>query len=270
MRASSADNVWVFGSDSTHALEAMRWDGSHWLAALAIPAGAPDNPVVLGPSDVWLSYFAAWTRARGWMATSWHWDGREWHTYTLPILTTDMGLAGSSDQNLWAAGITTTSSNRNALGHLATYRWNGHAWHRIRLPRAFVVRDPELSASTSGETWIVAGGSKRVHGHAVVLFRGASTWRQLDERRLSSLPAPVGYPEAPDGLNGIRLGLNLYWPGSGPVEWSPVGCSHALYASIGPSMMDGVPRTHRVLLAAACQQGSHGTIEGAIMISKPR
>jgi len=140
----------------------------------------------------------------------------------------------------------------------------------MRLPRAYLVSHPDLAVSASGEVWVVAGGSLHVHHVAIVVHHSSRGWRQLQEWRLRDLPSAVGFPDTPDGLHGIRLGFDLYWPGRGPVKWSPIGCDGALYANAGATAMDGIPRTRDILFAGACQKTTHGRIQGAVLISRGR
>ena len=277
VRASSRHNVWFIGSRITSGIsvrEALRWDGARWHV-MAVPQEASGvfRPVVLGPSDVWLSGATTWNRAHGWHTLLWHWNGRAWTSYVLPILADDslgMSLAGSSDRNLWAAGIAASSPARTATGRLVAYAWNGSAWHRKAMPRVFLAGPPELAVAASGEAWVVGRGTRRVHHKPIILYRIGGQWKRLPDRVLD-VPSGVGTP-APDGLNGVWLGLDLYWSGSAVAQINGQGTRNcdSLYLDTQGPFMDGIPRTHSILLAAACQRTSHGRLQGSILIDKPR
>jgi hypothetical protein len=127
-----------------------------------------------------------------------------------------MSLAGSSDRNLWAAGIAASNPARTAAGRLVAYGWNGIAWHRKAMPRVFLAGPPQLAVAASGEAWIVGHGTRRAHHKPIILYRIGGKWKRL----------PIAF-------------------------------------------MDGIPRTHSVLLAAACQRTSHGLLQDSILIDKP-
>jgi hypothetical protein len=111
VQASSEHDVWLFGSAPGAGWEALRWDGAKWHAVTA-PQVDVVRSVVLGPSDVWVSDTPTWTATGGWTTALWHWNGTDWISYPLRLLTdfSRFDIAGSSDRGVWAVGTKTSGS----------------------------------------------------------------------------------------------------------------------------------------------------------------
>jgi len=80
--ASAGNNVWIAGfvwTGSDERAVAYRWNGTGWHNA-GMPRVLNDNPGVaaFSASDVWIG----WDTATQSLVT--HWDGRRWHTLTVP------------------------------------------------------------------------------------------------------------------------------------------------------------------------------------------
>jgi hypothetical protein len=276
VRASSRHDVWVLGnawvSGNAADPEALRWDGTRWHV-VAVPSGAGTfRPVVLGPSDVWLTGPVTWAGQHGWRSVTWHWNGRAWASYTLPVLSDfslEFGLAGSSARNMWAVGTAASGPHRHEVGRLVAYRWTGSAWHRAKLPRVYLTGSPQIAVGASGEEWIAGRGAYRMRGRPVVLYRRHGKWSRLSNRVLDMAIDAVADP-VPDGLDGVWFEFGLYWSGRAAVAIpGPPGTCRSMYYEGQSSFMDGVPGTHAVLTGAGCQLSVHGRIEGSISVTRP-
>jgi hypothetical protein len=277
VRASNRHDVWIFGT--THGAgtaEALRWDGARWHVMTVPQQASLSRPVVLGPSDVWLSGPVTWTRGAGWRTATWHWNGRSWTAYALPVFS-DWGndnfiIAGSSDRNLWAAGTLGSGSRLHHAGLLAAYRWNGRAWHRMAVQREYLSGYPQVAVSASGEVWIAGYlASPRHDRQPVVLYRTGSRWSRLPDRLLDTTVVSVIDP-IPDGLNGIWFEWGLYWSGRAGFATilPPRACRGAYSASPAWSFMTGIPGTRSVLTGGSCQPPQLRHYQGEISITGPR
>lgn len=278
VRASSRQNVWIFGTSmasGSSVAEALRWDGAHWHV-MTVPQRADlRRPVVLGPSDVWLSGPVYWpTSTHGWQTTTWHWNGRAWSSSTLPVLgdwQSDFIIAGSSMQNLWSVGTLTSGSRYSKAGRLAAYRWDGGAWHRMVIPRVYLSGPPQVAVAASGEVWIAGDQAYRLHGQPVVLYRTSGTWSRLPDRVLDKSIDAVMNP-VPDGLNGVWFEFGLYWSGRAAIAipGPPNACSFSFGVNAESTFMTGIPGTHSVLTAGGCQTSAHSKEQGEISLTRPR
>lgn len=265
VRASSAHNVWFLGVSSS-TKEVLRWNGARWHV-ISIPqfGTGVGLPVVLGRADAWLPGSDA-----GRPTVLWHWNGHGWKSYTLPVHSGYMNIAGTSDRNLWAAGLTGVGAA--GVGRLALYRWNGRAWKRARAPRVYLSGLPALAMSASGEAWIAGYGTKAVGEESVIYYHTFGKWHRLPDRLLPIDPPQVDYPPMPDGRNGIWFGFTLYWNGKAAVYNSPhipPGCARHPPENVDPAVMAGIPGSHVVLWATTCPRTLHGRIQGIVLASKP-
>jgi hypothetical protein len=273
VRASAPDNVWVTGLSSA-ASRAYRWDGQRWNV-LVLPAntgGLGQDPVVLGPSDVWLSGMSTWT-PHGWNSVAWHWNGSGWVGYHFPISTAYPSfIAGSSGRNLWVLGTRTRSNAPHAVGRLVAYRWTGSSWHLMPVPRVRMTGPPYVAVAHSGEVWVLGTGTTRAHRAylPILLRRRAGHWARLGTSGLYGLGTPT-----PDGLNGVWFDSFIYWSGrswhlAAPSRRLVPGCAHGI-SSTGFFDFAGIPGTHRAYFVGACLPGNiHGKLQGVIFVSRPR
>lgn len=229
-----------------------------------------DNLVVLGPADVWAVAWGPTGSGPAGSTTVVHWDGASWRAYTVPVATTYyMGLAGTSDSNLWLIGSSATWSQQ---GHLVGYKWAGSAWQVTPLPATPVLGWPWITASASGRVWIMTGNPATAPGAGpVVYYLSKGKWH-----RLSIDPyAPVHLYPMPDGLTGIWFGDSFYWPGSGSTWYlggiSNTDCQSFFNPESGSPDMSAVPGSHSMLWAAACGGPGTGVAQHSeILISKQR
>lgn len=268
VRASSARNVWFLGQSSS-TKEVLRWDGARWHV-IAIPqfGTGVGLPVVLGRANAWLPGSSGVTGSRS--TVLWHWNGTSWKSYALPAFSGAMNIAGTSDRNLWAAGLTGVGAA--GVGRLALYRWNGRAWKPSRAPRVYLSGAPALAMSASGEAWIAGYGTKAVGHESVIYYRTAGRWHRLPDRLLPIDPPQVDYPPMPDGRNGIWFGFTLYWNGKSAEYNSPhipPGCARPPTENADPAVMAGIPGSHVVLWATSCPRTLRGKTQGTVLASKP-
>jgi hypothetical protein len=274
VQASSRHDVWFFGRTGT-GQEALRWDGRRWHA-IAVPQQDDIlRAVVLSPSDVWVNGSSYWHEASGWTARLWHWNGRAWNRYALPVMADDQfDIGGSSGGNLWAVGTRTSSRFYNtAAGLVIAYEWNGSAWRRKTVPHVHLEGPVQVAVSSSGEVWIVGQGTSRRRHKPVVLYRVHGKWAMLPGRA-TDMATPeriIGEPFA-DGLNGVWFAFSLYWSGrvAAGIIMPPIACNGGIWIDPAGTYLTGIPRSHKVLTAAGCQHALNGRIQGVISITRPR
>jgi hypothetical protein len=238
--ASSAKNVWILGTSTsaTHPAAVYRYDGSRWHK-IPVPALTfLQDPVVLGPANVW---------ALGSSGTStadvFHWNGHGWHGYTLNLLPE--ALSASAANNVWAAGLTFSSARK-----VTAYRWNGTRWLSVAMPHPVTAADPGVTASSPANVWIgwdtAAMHWDGHHWHVITAPAGISA---------------NGYNIVPDGHGGDWLGPFARWTGQawiGPVPVSPEFSS----GGFGPVVR--IPGTSSFWLAAGVTNAGSSTEEPTI------
>ena len=268
VRESGPTNVWVAGDDRRNGeYMAYRWDGLRWHAMTMPQDSAGMPPVVLSRSDVWVSGYSNWTQGAGWSSSIFHWDGQAWTHYSLPVFADEhLYLGGSSNRQLWAAGVRTSANSQTTVGRLAVYHWNGHRWRQAPLaPKLVMVSSPELAVSNSGEVWVVGHGRRVAHGDHVpiVLYRRDGRWHRLGTQGFG---AAEPYP---DGLTGVWLEApEVYWNGSSfPLVHFTDRC--AGFNSTGIDDSYGIPRTHIELFAASCLDRRTGKQNAMLMATGP-
>lgn len=120
---SSRFDVWVLGVNATGKSTAWHWNGLWWTAK---PIGGFDagDMAVLNRRDAWAvgGYSSDDGDSTG---TALHWDGKAWHTVTMPLRTSK--IAAVSKDDLWAVG------GRNGEPYAA--HWNGRTWTTAKLPK---------------------------------------------------------------------------------------------------------------------------------------
>jgi hypothetical protein len=265
VRASSADNVWVFNQETGAYL---RWNGRRWSDGAAHRRGelfAVTSALVLGKADVWA--FGATINAKGdALPFAAHFGGRAWHVTPLPH-TVNLPVSAASavsPGDIWvsigygAQLAFPASGNGGALLH-----WNDHHWHQVALPAALADRgDPtSVAAISDHEIWIGGGAANTSPGGMTGL---SARW---DGRawHTSRLPMPASpaqcvlssiLPLGRAGLRALDLCFTERSPGASSQFWELAGRRWS--GPTGPRLTGPAP----VLLSMA-QAGRRGTIWAA-------
>jgi hypothetical protein len=264
VRASSPENVWLLGWRKFKPV-AYIWNGQDWHS-ISLPANTFTATVLLGPADAWLVGQA--TKIDKHVVTPlWRWNGNSWQSYQMPaLIDSGHGLTGTSDTNLWIAGIQTGTLNVAKPGWLTAYRWTGSAWKKASLPRRRVLDGSAVTASAAGDVWIQGNAAKVSHGFhlSTVLHYFKGRWTQLPVGKLFD---PAVLPLWPTAVgHNVWFHLFDYWNG------------HRLrFVSVRPrnqceGILDGglsvIPGTSITLMTAGCPPKT-GHTQGILYISKP-
>ena len=184
---SSADDVWFVGyqnSPTGQTARALLWTASGWRSH-SLPAGLQGflSLDVLRRNDVWLanSLSCAGSNpqpAHRCSALLWHWNGKSWRQYELPIGISS--LAGSSASNVWVAGYVPDGGPVNQLReHFYAYRWNGSAWHAASIPHPLSQGCvPGIDTTSPRDVWLSTCGEQGRKTNLVLHWTGHK-WREI-------------------------------------------------------------------------------------------
>jgi hypothetical protein len=178
---------------------------------------------VLSEDDAWLASTltcpADSPPARKCSSLLWHWNGKTWQQYELPIGIS--ALSGSSATNVWVSGYKGDGGKRDELRmHFYAYRWTGTAWRPVTLPHLVSVGcSPEIDTTSPHDVWITTC-AERGKEHGLVLHWNGHHWQHI-----WNLP-----DDAPliDGKLGVWL--------SPTMRWTPGGVGYAALPSEGVAM----------------------------------
>ena len=192
--ASSAKNVWVGGQkkkSSTRATVVYRWNGKRW-SKIPLPAQtALLGVTVLSPTNVW-----AYGLSGKITYDLFHWTGKKWHYYldnSTNFIPQDLSASGPN--NVWVSGFKWSGNKRL----VAAYRWNGTAWHSVKMSHPVTYTGPSVTAVSASNVWI---------GWDTTTSQRALHW---DGHRWHTMTVPVDGNTSdivPDGKGG-------YWFGAG-------------------------------------------------------
>jgi hypothetical protein len=209
--ASSATDVWIFGSLKAGGDEAMIWSGHSWTS-LALPASFGGPIAVLGRSNVWADNSDNCT-GNSCTTTVWHWNGATWTSVQVSGEYEDLASAGG---RVWILALTNLRnlSSGDPTGKPVIYRTNGAALQRVSAPSQRLWDFAHLAASPSGQLWLL--GNPGYNRNTSLLFHYAGG-RWTDTK----VPAHVGSKEFVledpfifDGHSGVWAGAYAHWTGS--------------------------------------------------------
>jgi hypothetical protein len=266
VREPAPDDLWVFGQPSTaSAKEALRWEGNQWHVVVVPHAAGINDPVVLGPDDVWVAGQSK-RAAHGWTSAVWHWDGSRWADDPAPVGTGAAGglppIAGSSPSNLWLVSRAVVGKQKGQ--RLIAYRWTGTSWKWVSVPHPRLASLPTVAVTSVSSIWISAMGLPRPADR-----RPELVWHWNGRTLHATGPAPLsvsGRP-APDGLGGLWLGPLQYWTGTHWVRGHLPSCARGNFPA--GDVIARIPGTHSALLAGTCNPGGANSPKAMVAVSKP-
>jgi hypothetical protein len=147
--ASSAKNVWVGGLKTSGEIAATviyRWNGARWSKIPLPPLTELRSVTVLSPNNVW-----AYGSSHSTPDSIFHWTGKKWRYYldsSLNFIPQD--LSASGPKNVWVSGF--KESGKKQL--VAAYRWNGTAWHSVKMPHPVTYAGSSVTAVSASNVWI--------------------------------------------------------------------------------------------------------------------
>jgi hypothetical protein len=227
--ASSASNVWILGPSTslTFVTTVYRYDGARWHRVPVPAQTILEDPVVLGPANVWAF-------GLGDTGTNvFHWNGTSWHAYTLNLFPE--ALSASAWNNVWVAGLT-----RSGRGRATAYRWNGARWLPVAMPHPVIADFPGAAVFSPSDVWI--GWETGVSTTTAIHWNGHS-WHAMSVSDIGANPSNI----VPDGRGGDWFGPLARWTGHDWIStfnFSPESASGGL----GPVVR--IPGTSSFLLAA--------------------
>ncbi len=193
--ASSASNVWLFGSYRT--TEALRWTGGRWLLQ-PIPSWVlrPSSgtlsvtSAVFGPENVWVFSLGAGAYAAHYAYAAHH--HVTWSKVKLPEVPVDVSAAGPGD--MWALGP--------SIGYVM--HWDGKKWATVRLPvlplpYGASVSYSDMTAVGPDDAWLfrsISFAGSPIPETAMMHWNGKA-WLTV------ASPADIVGSLAPDGNGGL-------------------------------------------------------------------
>ena len=226
--ASSASNVWVFGSDPNNQEKAFRWDGAHWHSIPSVPPEVSFNPpLVFSASNVWGYGHTSCVTGKGGIqkcvTNVWHWNGSGWKSY--PIGTTVWWMAGTAATGPWVIGVN-GEKQYGGPGSIAAYRWTGGRWFPVVMPHPQVIvlssssiGSPGIGIDSASDIWIGMSTARAQNGY--VLHWNGRTWAALTAPDNLSTTSEM----VPDGHGGVWLGTGAHWTGRSWVNVFPMPSS---------------------------------------------
>jgi hypothetical protein len=216
--ASSTSNVWVIGSTSTFAQEAMVWNGSKWTT-VSLPADFGAGPVaVLSRSDVWAATGSDCTGNNDPTCTTafWHWNGSTWTSVTLGMYFE--GIAGAGG-HAWLFGLTAlrnyNSGSGDPTGAPVVYRTTGAAVAKVTAPGRRLYDQARIAAAPSGQLWVLASPGSNKNAKLLFHWTGrAWTSARVPAKVGSSEPFIIQDPLIYDGHSGVWAGAYAHWTGT--------------------------------------------------------
>lgn len=235
--ASSADNVWVLGSDANDSLhqKLFRYDGSHWHT-ISVPEGNLGNLLALSATDVWVTGQISCTGAKC-VSDVWQWNGSTWTAH--PINSTVYAIDASSGSNVWAVGL--GGVNAKGEGTVAAYRWAGTHWTPVVMSHPDMSGWPDIAMPSASNIWIE--GWRGTSSQVLALHWTGSKWAQVVSPASSAAsPGAVPYGssgvwmgpwEAWTGRGWVSTLQNLPASGGGIYDWAPIPGDPGAYWGAG-------------------------------------
>ncbi len=224
----SSSDAWAVGSyfgASSGAAGSLweHWNGKKWAVVTSGAIGAELNDVTnFGADDVWAVGDTIGPHQLGpEVAIISRWNGStvKRSTITLEGATSTLRyISGSSESDIWSAGIDTTGSGGSAVGHLLLYHYDGTSWSLGTSPPSGDFVDGLLDLAPSDVYLLTTAAGP---GHVVSLYHyNGATWSLLQSH------PPVGeglagsadtdiYGENRPNENGVE-----HWNGA---AWSAIG-----------------------------------------------
>jgi len=213
----SADDAWMVADGRQGAGQAapsvpyvLQWKDRRWTA-YRFAAGVWLNQVLaFSDSDVWAfgARYATRTAVRP-VSVNYHFDGRTWQRFSLPIVADDAAAAGPHD--IWSAGqaVAGTSASRDTSA-LAVH-WDGSSWQTSRLPAVGPLDGGRTVVGSvvvagHGDVWtsyasMSGGGCCHLDG---LLHLTAGKWQHVGLPDFGTVDTPTAWL-AQDGDGGIWL-----------------------------------------------------------------
>jgi hypothetical protein len=171
--ATSASNMWVFGTKATTPT-VMHWNGKSWstlsLPSLGLPTGEGLNPgsiATVSPTDVWVAsgLSGGMGVASGYVLL--HWNGTTWQRITIPASykTFSVGyVAQDGDGGIWLSAYKDEGAKQYFYHDSASGTWTQQA----------VPTETGISQAQVGELTWVPGTTSEVAGGTLVATDGDS------------------------------------------------------------------------------------------------
>ena len=239
--ASAARNVWVGGLKNSPVATTVvyRWNGAGW-GKVPMPATTfLQGVVALAPNNVW-----AFGTSGAVSDDIFHWNGSRWRFYLSDLINfVPQGISASGPKNVWVSGF--AFSGRKQV--VAAYRWNGRAWHPVRMPHpVFDNAGPDVTAVSPSNVWI--GWFDNTSAHA--LHWSGDRWRTVT-MPATNFADPTDI--VPDGKGG-------YWFGPQAILTGNTWTAEQVPAFTGGfGGVTRIPGTTSFLLSAGVEMGSSST-----------
>jgi hypothetical protein len=198
--ASAASNVWVGGLNnrSTATTVVYRWNGVRWAKIPMPKLTFLQGVVALAPNNVW-AFGSSGTVGYD----IFHWNGSRWRYYLADYINfIPQGISASAPNNVWVSGFAYSGSKQV----VAAYRWDGRAWHPVRMPHpVFDNAGPDVTAVSPSNVWL--GWYDNTSAHA--LHWNGHRWYSVTATYYAD-PADI----VPDGQGGYWFGPQAIFTGS--------------------------------------------------------
>lgn len=215
--ALSADDAWVVavgqqrpGQSAAFVPYALRWKHGRWTAYRFATGVWLNQVLAFSDNDVWVfgAIYSGNSRVRS-VSVNYHFNGRRWQRFSLPILADDAAATGPDD--IWSAGQAVTGTSTARDTNALAVHWNGRNWQASRLPAVGpLTGGPTLVDSIvvagPGDVWTAFasmshGGCCYVRG---LLHLAGGKWHQVGLPDFGSIYTPAARMSQ-DGRGGIWL-----------------------------------------------------------------
>jgi photosystem II stability/assembly factor-like uncharacterized protein len=179
--AVSATDVWAVGGGQLGGSKTLieHWDGAHWSVVTSPNPGSNYEDLfgvtAVSASDVWAVGHDGNAGGVAQTLTE-HWNGSRWSVVTSPNPgsggNTLFGVAAISASDVWAVGITTSTSQQPLIEH-----WNGSRWSVVTSPSLPALNNAlySVAAVSESDVWAVGSSSTTV-GQTLIEHWNGSHW----------------------------------------------------------------------------------------------
>lgn len=216
--ALAADDAWVAavgqsgaGQSAPYVPYVLHWGDGRWAVHRFATGVSLSQVLAFADDDVW-AFGARYADGSGGSTVSvnYHFDGRTWQQFSLPIVADDAAADGPDD--IWSTGQAVAGPSEGpsegAAGALAVH-WDGRSWQASRLPTATGTVAGGVVVAGQGDVWtsysrLRNGGCCDVVG---LLHLAGGTWHHVGLPDFGSIHTPTAWM-VKDGHGGIWLERN--------------------------------------------------------------
>ena len=219
VRATAANNVWIFGNTSSGGAAVVVYHGSNEWSAPELPSFFEGGlTAVISPTNVWGVTYEGCGSTGGQQCVE-HWNGRHWSATTAPG---DIQSVTSAGKYVYFLALT-------GVKNFATYSIGTPVIYEPTTGKMNTIAGPKLQVTNEADSLVVeADGHKYIEGRLTtggqpfrIWYFNGSAWAQM---KVPAYVCPPGYGGgcpllinssiSPDGGNGFWSGSETHWTGT--------------------------------------------------------